>query len=85
MAPCEIRYGLLVRPAWELRAIPVGTWLVLPCRAEPVLYVAAGNGRKDTIVVVRRDGHWRLLWRGAELDGGHLGVAARHIAAGTAV
>ena len=85
MAPCEIRYGILVRLAWELRAVPVGTWLVLPCRAEPVLYVAAGNGRKDAIVAVRHAGHWRLLWRGAELDGGDLDLAARHIAAGIAV
>jgi hypothetical protein len=80
MAPCGIRYGLLVHLAWELRAIPVSSWLVVPYCAEPVLYVPAREGRKDAVLAVQRGECWRLLWRGAELDGMRPGIAARHIA-----
>ncbi|MCW2919765.1 MAG: hypothetical protein JWN52_7833 [Actinomycetia bacterium] len=84
MMPSEIRYALLVHLAWELRTIPVSSWLVVPYCAEPVLYVAGGNGRKDAILAVQRNGGWWLLWRGAELDGRQLGIAARHIATAVA-
>lgn len=82
MTPSQARYALLVHLAWELRAILVSSWLVIPRCAEPVLYVARGDGRADAILAVQRDGHWRLMWRGAELDGGTLGAAADRIARG---
>ena len=84
MPPSQARYARLVQLAWELRAILVSSWLVVPRCAEPVLYVARGDGRMDAILAVERDGSWRLMWRGAELDGGTLGAAAHRIGRGTA-
>lgn len=84
MTVSDARYALLVHLAWELRAIPVSSWLVIPHFAEPVLYIPRRDGRKDAVLAVQRDGYWRLLWRGAELDGGTLGAAAQRIAMETA-
>jgi hypothetical protein len=37
MTVSDARYALLVHLAWELHAIPVSSWLVIPRSAEPVL------------------------------------------------
>ncbi len=75
------RYVLLVRLAWELRAVPVGSILVVPCRGEAVLWVLGRWGRKEAVLAVPRPDRWRLLWRGTELDAEALPEAARVIAA----
>ncbi|WP_344596900.1 hypothetical protein [Actinomadura vinacea] len=80
MAPCETRYGLLVRLAWELRAVPVTTVLVLPYHAEPVLFVPRWDGRREPVLAVRRTERWLLIWRGHEIEADRLGALARRIA-----
>ncbi|GAA3977489.1 hypothetical protein GCM10023085_69890 [Actinomadura viridis] len=80
MRPCETRYALLVRLAWELRAIPATAVLVFPYYGEPVLYVPRRDGRAEPVLAAQRGGRWLLVWRGGELDAGRLGTAARRIA-----
>ncbi|MFC9976485.1 hypothetical protein ACFVH6_36870 [Spirillospora sp. NPDC127200] len=80
MAPSEARYALLVRLAWELRAVPASSFIVLPYHAEPVLYVPCRDGRREPVLAVQSDGQWRLVWRGTELDIERLDVTARRIA-----
>jgi hypothetical protein len=84
MVPNERRYALLARLVWELRAVPVSSWLVMPHRKEPVLYVLTPDGRRDAVLAVQREARWRLLWRGQELDTENLHAAARRIALGEA-
>jgi hypothetical protein len=78
--PSEDRFRLLVRLAWELRAIPASTTLVFPYYAEPVLFVPCRVGRSEPVLAVTRDGCWRLVWRGRMLTESHLAQAARRIA-----
>ncbi len=80
MPPSEARYALLVRLAWELRAIPASTLLVFPYHAEPVLYVPCRDGHHEPILAVCLSGRWRLVWRGTELAAERLHDAARRIA-----
>ena len=80
MAPCQTRYVLLVRLAWELRAIPASPLLVFPYFAEPVLYVPCRNGHHEPVLAVQYDGRWRIVWRGCDLDAERLSVAAKRIA-----
>ena len=77
----KTRYTLLVRLAWELRAVPVTSLLVLPGHGEAVLWVLGRDGRKEAVLAVPRPDRWRLLWRGAELDAESVPEAARRIAA----
>lgn len=76
----ETRHALLARLAWELRAVRVGSVLVVSDHGETVLWVL-GRDRKEAVLALHRPDRWRLLWRGAELDGRHPANAARHIAA----
>jgi hypothetical protein len=84
MGPCETRYVLLVRLAWELRSISMTTLLVFPSHAEPVLYVPCRDGRREPVLAVQRNGGWLLVWRDDLLNPEHLRSAARHIAMGAA-
>jgi hypothetical protein len=80
MAPCEMRFRLLVRLAWELRGVPATSVLVVPYHAEPVLYVPCRGGAREPILAVQRDRRWLLVWRGRELDTERLEGIARRIA-----
>lgn len=80
----ETRHALLARLAWELRAVRVGSVLVVSGHGETVLWVLGRGGRKEAVLAVHRPDRWRLLWRGAELDGRRPADAARHIAAAVA-
>ncbi|MEW2358645.1 MULTISPECIES: hypothetical protein [Thermomonosporaceae] len=81
MGACGARYGLLVRLAWELRAVLASAVLVFPYYAEAVLYVPCRDGRREAVLAVQRDGRWLLVWRGGELEADRLDVVARRIAA----
>jgi hypothetical protein len=78
MVPCETRFLLLVRLAWELRAVSATAVLVVPYYAEPVLYV--GDGAREPVLAVQHGGHWLLVWRGCELATERLAAVARRIA-----
>jgi hypothetical protein len=77
----KMRYTLLVRLAWELRAVPLTSLLVLPGHGEAVLWVRGRDGHKEAVLALARPDRWRLLWRGAELDAESAPEAARRIAA----
>jgi hypothetical protein len=80
----QTRYALLVRLAWELRATPVTSLIVVPGHREAVLWVLGKDGRKEAVLAVPRPDRWRLLWRGVELDAASVPEAARRIAAAVA-
>ncbi|GAA4622388.1 hypothetical protein GCM10023196_014380 [Actinoallomurus vinaceus] len=84
MQMSKTRYALLVRLAWELRATPVTSLLVVPGHGEAVLWVLGRGGRKEAVLAVPRPDRWRLLWRGVELDVASVPEAARRIAAAVA-
>lgn len=84
MAPSEMRFALLVRLAWELRAVPVSCWLVLRGDGEPVLFVRDEDGDRRAVLVGECHDSWRVMWCGEELGTAQLDVTARTIAKGLA-
>ncbi len=81
----ETRFALLVRLAWELRGVPVSSYLAVPVNGEPVLFVPRRRGTRLVVLVAQRGRAWRVLWDdGQEADARRLDVAARQIAAAVA-
>ncbi len=84
MRASETRFELLVRLAWELRAVPATSLLVVPGNGEAVLWVMGTRGRREAVLAVLRVDRWLLLWRGTELDPAQMPEAALRIALGVA-
>ncbi|MBA9007566.1 hypothetical protein [Thermomonospora cellulosilytica] len=82
MVVSETRFRLLAWLGWELRAASVGSWMVIPAKGEPVLYVRCASGARDAVLAVRRGRSWRVVWRARELetDAARLKSVARRIA-----
>lgn len=57
------RFIHLVRLAWELRGLRVGTWLITLPAGQPVLEVETSYGDRLRVRAVRRAHGWLFTWR----------------------
>jgi hypothetical protein len=84
MTPCETRYGILVRLAWELRSHGIASYIVVPSERTPLVSVYEHNGHRNLVLAAQHGERWSVIWRGMELDAADLRAVARSIARGAA-
>jgi hypothetical protein len=82
MTPCETRYAILVRLAWELRSQGIASYIMVPSERTPLVSILERFGHHNMVLVGQHGERWYVVWRGRELDAADLRAAARSIAMG---